>query len=179
MYTSHTSNVMRLMIYPKNPLDPNNTEWDVLMMSRCTYGDMICSCLLEVVLREIVSPRCKTELARKILSDHRYVDDLLAGAATEDLLREAMLEIELTLGKLGFAFKHIITNFGNYHPDGSSEDGNIASDHLTELIFHHVWDFRRDLLTNRPRFNTSKKSRGAYTGADLESIDIDKLNISK
>ena len=51
MYTSHTSNVMRLMIYPKNPLDPNNTEWDVLMMSRCTYGDMICSCLLEVVLR--------------------------------------------------------------------------------------------------------------------------------
>ena len=116
MYTSHTSNVMRLMIYPKNPLDPNNTEWDVLMMSRCTYGDMICSCLLEVVLREIVSPRCKTELARKILSDHHYVDDLLAGAATEALLKEAMIDIELTLGKLGFAFKHIITNFANYLP---------------------------------------------------------------
>ena len=87
MYTSQTSNVMRLIIYPKHPLDPNNTEWDVIMMSRATYGDMICSCLLEIVLREIVAPKCKTELARRILSDQRYVDDLLSGAASEDLLR--------------------------------------------------------------------------------------------
>ncbi len=101
IFTSHTSKVMRLIIYPKHPLDPNNTEWDVIMMSRATYGDQVCSCLLEVVLREIVAPKCKSELARRILSDQRYVDDLLAGGASEEVLREAMLDIETTLGKWG------------------------------------------------------------------------------
>ena len=60
MRTDFKSNVMRLMIYPRNPLDPHNTEFEVLLLERCTYGDMICSCLLEVVLREIKGDPKKT-----------------------------------------------------------------------------------------------------------------------
>ena len=179
MYTDHKSNVMRLMVYPRNPLDPNNTEFDILYLERCTYGDQICSCLLEVILREIVSPRCKSSLARKILEEERYVDDLLGGAEKEEELTQAMQDIRDTLGQLGFSFKHLITNYHKFLPDGSSEDGSITPEMTIECVFHHDWNFRLDTLANKPKFNIHKKVRGAYAGPGLSDTNVDEVIVTK
>ena len=79
MRTDHTTNKMRLMVYPADPLNPDNKDFIILYLARATYVDQICSCLLGCILRDIIAPKCKTDLGRRILEDQRYVDDLVSG----------------------------------------------------------------------------------------------------
>ena len=144
---------MRLMVYPTDPLNPDNEDFIILYLARLTYGDQICSCLLECILRDIIAPKCKTDLGRRILEDQRYVDDLVSGDQDPLILMEAMLDISKTLEKFGFSFKHLITNYTEYLPDGSSPCGKITPDMEDELVFHHSWSFRVDHLMNIPLFN--------------------------
>ena len=41
-----------------------------------TYGDQVAAAALEVIMRELLAPKCKTKLGAKILTDHRFVDDV-------------------------------------------------------------------------------------------------------
>ena len=179
MRTDHNTNRMRLMAYPKEPLNPDNTEFLILYLMRATYGDQICSCLLETILRDVIAPHTKTKLGREILEDGRYVDDIAGGDDNKDILNEAMQDILKTLEKFGFTFKMLLTNFMEWKSDGSSLDGSITPDMVSELVFHHSWFYRSDELINMPKFNVHKKVRGSYAGPDLNMTDIDSLVITK
>ena len=50
MHTDEVTNRMRLMVYPVDPLNPQNNDFQLLYLMRATYGDQICSCLLETIL---------------------------------------------------------------------------------------------------------------------------------
>ena len=144
---------MRLMVYPVDPLNPENNDFQLLYLMRATYGDQICSCLLETILRDVIAPHCETALGREILEDGRYVDDIAGGDEDKDILHEAMQDILKTLQKFGFTFKMLLTNFIEWNSDGSSPDGDISPDMISELVFHHSWLYRTDQLLNMPKFN--------------------------
>ena len=172
MFTCEVTNRMRLMVYPVNPLDPDNKEFQVLYLNRSTYGDQICAALLELILREVIAPHCTTALGREILENGRYVDDLAGGDDSKEILSEAMKDISDTLAKFGFSFKHLLTNFME-----DDEDSNLDTE--SELVFHHTWFYKTDKLLNMPKFNVFKKVRGSYVGPDLEQTDVNSLVITK
>ena len=148
-------------------------------MSRCTYGDQICSCLLECIVRDIIAPACSTALGREILESGRYVDDISGGDDDQAILDEAMKDISDTLEKYGFSFKMLLTNYMKFKPDGSSECGQVEAGQDTELVFHHSWNFRTDEVKNIPNFNVHNKIRGSYAGPGLLETDVDALKITK
>ena len=176
MHTSEQTNNMRLMVYPCQPLNPNNQQFQVLRMSRCTYGDQICSCLLECIVRDIIAPACSTALGREILESGRYVDDISGGDDVQAVLDEAMKDISDTLERFGFSFKMLLTNYMKFKSDGSSECGQVESGQDTELVFHHCWNFRTDEVKNIPNFNVHRKVRGSYAGPGLLETDDDKTS---
>jgi hypothetical protein len=108
-----------------------------------TYRDQVAATPLEVVCREVLAPLCNNQLARDILLNVRYVDDVIAGDLDSKDLMIALAEIKRVMLLHGFSFKKIFTN-GLYHkelnPDGSSKDDDFSADDRQEEIFHHIWD---------------------------------------
>ena len=47
----------------------------IVRLLRLTFGDQSAAAFLELALRTIVAPHCKTRLGRQMLESHRYVDD--------------------------------------------------------------------------------------------------------
>ena len=72
-----------------------------------TYGDQVAATSLEVICREVLAPLCDNELARKILVNMRYVDDVAAGHHDHDELMATLEEIERVLLLHGFSFKKV------------------------------------------------------------------------
>ena len=94
--TTHASNMMRLHAYPQNINDPNST-FLILLLFRLTYGDVMASCILELVMKEILAPMCVSELAKEILTNHRYIDEMLARSGDEDKLLAALKDLQNVL----------------------------------------------------------------------------------
>ena len=165
MRTTHQSNVARLHLYPEDINDPDS-KLLVLFLKRSTYGDSPCACTLEILLTQHVAKRCKTPLGVAILLKSRYVDDILAGANDRLTLWAAILDIEQALGHFDFSFKHVFSS--NLHhitlnEEGGTDDGQFSPDDIKEVVFHHTWFFREDVLQNIPSFFPGKKTRGCYT----------------
>ena len=68
------------------------------------------SCILELVMKEILAPMCVSELAKEILIHHRYIDDIVAGSGDEDQLLAALKDLQNVLASHGFSFKVVYTN---------------------------------------------------------------------
>ena len=56
-----------------------NATIRVYRLVRLMYGDAPAACYLELALRKIFAPQCKTQLGREKLGNDRYVDDMLSG----------------------------------------------------------------------------------------------------
>ena len=78
IHTTHLSNLMRLHAYPADPSDPHS-KFLVLLLLRLTYGDVMASCVLELIMKELIAPTCLTDLAKEILVNLRYIDDMVGG----------------------------------------------------------------------------------------------------
>ena len=65
--------MMRLHAYPADIDDPDS-KFLILLLLRLTYGDVMASCILELVMKEILAPICLTEFAKEILINYRYID---------------------------------------------------------------------------------------------------------
>ena len=55
IHTTHPSNMMRLHAYPSDINDPNS-KFLILLLLRLTYGDVMASCNLELIMKEIIAP---------------------------------------------------------------------------------------------------------------------------
>ena len=55
-----------------------NTAIRVYRLVRLKYGDAPAACYVELALRKIIAPQCKTQLGRDILGSDRYMDDMLS-----------------------------------------------------------------------------------------------------
>ena len=62
----------------------------IYMLVRVTYGDQAASCQLELALRRIIAPECKTQLGREILAGDRFVDDVITSHEDKELLMKAL-----------------------------------------------------------------------------------------
>ena len=82
----------------------------IFVLERMTYGDVGASTGLELAIRKIIAPECRTALGRSILSGDRYVDDVLSSHHCAQELLEAIDDIEETLKNHGFLIKRTITN---------------------------------------------------------------------
>ena len=99
------------------------------MVERMTYGDVGASTGLELAICKIIAPECRTALGRAILSGDRYVDDVLSSDHdAQELLDEAIDDIELTLKNHGFLIKRIIS-YGLW----CHEKKNLLTDSLTSV----------------------------------------------
>ena len=169
-------------MYPVNPQNPDSDDLQILLLTRSTYGDSPCACQLEQVMTMHVAEKCKTALGKDIILNSRYVDDILAGDFSREVLWAAIKDIEAALEFFDFSYKMVITN-GLWHtvlnPDGSAKDGSFSPSDSTEVVFHHLWNYRNDTIQNIPQFFTGKKTRGAYTGPPLPQEDISSLIITK
>ena len=101
--------MMRLHAYPADIQDPNSA-FIILLLLRLTYGDVMASCVLELIMKEILAPLCTSDLAKEILINHRYIDDMVAGGASEEDLLTAIQDLERVLASHGFQFKIVYTN---------------------------------------------------------------------
>ena len=110
IYTDHPTNLLRLMWWVTSIADAQgNYERSqcILKLLRVTYGDQCSAAILEICLRTLVAPLCRTELGRKFLSEHRYVDDILPSYDDLPELMDAIDDVIVTLAKFGFSVKHI------------------------------------------------------------------------
>ena len=105
--TSHINNIMRLHAYPVNIEDPYS-HFTILMLLRLTYGDVMASCILELVMKEVLAPLCSTDLARTILMYCRYIDDMVGGDHNEQHLLAAFRDLKTVLAFHGFGLKIVL-----------------------------------------------------------------------
>ena len=130
---------MRLHSYPENINDPNSA-FLILLLLRLTYGDVMASCVLELVMKEILAPLCTSELAKEILIHHLYIDDMV----DEDQLLATLKDLQNILDSHGFTFKIVYTNFKsmkNYLNKGTTYNEDIPA-----TFFHHTWHPQNDTV---------------------------------
>ena len=89
----------------------------IVRLLRLTFGDQSAAAFLELALRTIVAPHCKTKLGRQMLESHRYVDDGLFAHFDKAELHAAMQDVVDTLMIFGFEVKHVCTEDLSWHKD--------------------------------------------------------------
>ena len=100
IFSSPATNNLRLM-WCWASVEKANKDLDeamvVFRLLRMTFGDQSASAFLELALREIVAPLCKTALGREMLQSTRYVDDGARAHHNKAELHEAMDDVINTL----------------------------------------------------------------------------------
>ena len=168
--------MMRLHAYPQNIDDPNS-KFLILLLLRLTYGDVMASCILELVMKEILAPMCLSELAREILINHRYIDDMVAGSEDEDKLLAALKDLQNVLASHDFSFKVVFTN--SLKIKDYLNEGDNYTEQTPATYFHHTWIPQDDTLSYPLSINVFPKRRGLPTGPDLPNTNIQELTITK
>ena len=102
IHTTHLSNMMRLHAYPSDISDPHS-PFLVLLLLCLTYGDVMASCVLELIMKELIAPTCLTELAKDILVNLRYIDDMVGGSDNEEELLLALQDLQNALANFNFS----------------------------------------------------------------------------
>ena len=152
LYSTDETNRLRLMWWV---VDPEKATADlddamrIFMLKRVTYGDVGASTQLELAIRKIIAPECKTTLGRDILAGDRYVDDVLSSHDDVNLLLLALDDIEETLKNHGFTIKRIISNGLWFHKEknllkdkNTSTDGAFTADEVSETTFGHQYNWQ-------------------------------------
>ena len=80
-----------------------------------TFGDQSASAFLELALRDILAPLCKTKLGAEMLQNNRYVDDGARAHHNRAELYEAMQVMIDTLKVCGFDVKDVVTEDLTWH----------------------------------------------------------------
>ena len=57
-----------------------------------------------------VAPTCLTDLAKEILVNYRYIDDMVGGSDDEEKLLIALKDLQQALANYDFSFKIIYSN---------------------------------------------------------------------
>ena len=68
------------------------------------------SCVLELIMKELIAPTCLTDLAKDILVNYRYIDNMVGGSNDEEKLLIALKDLQNALANYDFSFKIIYTN---------------------------------------------------------------------
>lgn len=189
VFTTAETNDLRLMWWIRS-VEEAETDLEgslcILKLLRLTFGDQPSASILELALRTIIAPQCKTDLGRKMLLENRYVDDILISHFNRDELFAAMIDVEEALGRFGFKIKHICSpqlvwhaQRGELNTDFSTTDGCFEAEQSTENVFHHNYHYRSDELSLNIVLNVHGKSRGMYIGPALESTDLDSWQVTK
>ena len=141
IHTTHLSNMMRLHAYPSDISDPHS-KFLILFLLRLTYGDVMASCVLELIMKELIAPTCLTDLAKDILVNYRYIDDMVGGSNDEEKLLIALKDLQHALANYDFSFKVIFSNSPQINPYLNPND--IESDQTPASFFHHTWVPQQD-----------------------------------
>ena len=152
-------------------LDVNKSGFCVIFYTVVTYGDSLAALCLELIARKIIAPDCAMALAQDLLKNARYVDDVLASEEDKEVLWQAMHQVSKSILKYDFHVKQIDTNY-LWH----SEQPNklLPAEYLDdeEIVFHHAWSYKVEMVNIAPLFNTHAKKRGKYDGPDLQLMDF-------
>ena len=127
-----------LFLYSEE-LDPAQTP-ATLVMQRAWYGVVPTGNQAGYALELLVDTfKDDYPAAVEPLTSHRYVDDVVSGAATpedQDLQVDQSIQV---LAQGGFKYKHVIKS-GEDPPEGSSSDGKSCK------LLGYRWNPREDLL---------------------------------
>ena len=111
IFSTEVTNNLRLM-WCWETVKKANKDLDEAMviywLLRMTFGDQSASAFLELALRDIVAPLCKTRLGAEMLQNNRYVDDGARAHHDRSELYEAMQDVIDTLQVCGFDVKHFV-----------------------------------------------------------------------
>ena len=135
---------MRLHAYPADISDPHS-KFLVLLLLRLTYGDVMASCVLELIMKELIAPTCLTDLAKDILVNLRYIDDMVGGSHSEEELLLALQDLQNALANFNFSMKIVYTNSPKINSYLNPDD--IQSDQAPASFFHHSWLPHQDTLS--------------------------------
>ena len=141
----------------------------VFNFRRMNYGDRPSAILLELALREHLSPAAKTKEVQGATQRSRLVDDFTS--STEDSSRLPIIEKDINqmCEQFGFKVKHFLYT-GLKQPDGSD---------LTAQVLGIKWNVSQDQFMPQTSFHPGVKKRGAQQGPPLNDIDIATMKINR
>ena len=73
---------------------------------RVTYGDRPAQCLLEISFRTIISPACKLDISKSIISNDRVVDDVCSSQKSHEEVNDIVEDLTQAFSQYGFGIKH-------------------------------------------------------------------------
>ena len=153
-----------------NPSDPQT-----LQIYQCTslpFGLSSSACILELSLRNIIAPACKTDVAKQTLLNHRYIDDfVLLHNGSFDQLIYYMNDLKTTLESFSFKIKET-----HFSPKTLSSK-NFSDQTINFLSFKIC--LKSDMLKPLFFLHPNKKVRGKYSGQRLNKTVIPTLKITK
>ena len=165
--TSSIVNQLRMFWWYKNVEKPETLS--VFNFRRMNYGDRPSAILLELALREHLSPVALTKEVKEATQRSRLVDDFTS--STDHLSRLPIVEEDITqmCEEFGFKVKHFLYT-GQTQEDGSD---------LVSQILGLKCNFTQDQLMAQTSFHAGVKRRGAQVGPPLSDVDISTLKITR
>ena len=161
--TGDISNAVRRFFWFKDPHDESTlTEYCLV---RLNYGDRPSSAVLEIAIRDYISPLCKLQWSEETLRKKRYIDDTLDSFPDHQTRIEVQEDIISASSKANFLVKH--TLFSGCQP--TDEDQTPYTNVLGQR-----WFFTTDEVKCNISLNTFPKKRGAPTGPELNE-DVAQL----
>lgn len=188
VFTDLETNTLRLMVWFREVISNSDKLEEclmILMMVRMNYGDCPSACLLELVLRDFIADGCDTELGRNLAAHSRFVDDILSSFDDVELLRSAVEDFIKSCLKFSFDIKRVISSQMVYYSasdvleNGDTRDKLFSGSDCEEIIFHHIFQYREDLISPVLNLNVHRKSRGLPTGPPLNATDLSQLQITR
>ena len=153
---------LRLFYWYKDCHDP--TTLCVMRYDRVTYGDRPAQCLLEISFRTIISPACKLDISKSIISNDRIVDDVCSSQKTHDQVNDIVEDLTQAFSQYGFGIKHKIKSYDDIEPQG---------------VLGMLWAPRTDILFVTTTLNIHEKKRGKYSGLALSKENISEALLDK
>ena len=153
---------LRLFWWYRDCMDP--ASLCIFKYDRVTYGDRPAQCLLEISFRTIISPACKLEISKSIISNDRVVDDICTSLRSHEEADRVIEDISQAFAQYGFGIKHAIKTHHVLEP---------------QAVLGMSWIPTSDDLTVTTTLNLHSKKRGKYSGEALTAENISTAVLDK
>ena len=136
----------------------------IMRYERVTYGDRPAQCLLEISFRTIISPACRMEISKAIISNDRVVDDVCSSLRSHEEVDKVIEDLTQAFAQYGFGIKHAIKTHHVLEP---------------QAVLGMSWSPTADELSVTTTLNMHAKKRGKYSGKALSADNISSAILDK
>ena len=140
--------------------DPEKGEGPIIFRrNRCDFGDKSAATALELCHSNHIVKECKMDLAKYLLSEIRYSDNIMGSVTDKDEMEKVIEDIKQAYQKFGFRLKYIHSAV-QFDPDALLDEKRGSNPE--EILLGMRYNLKTDTILPNVHFNIFGKKEERF-----------------